>query len=145
MPLFTGSDAVSLSVIYAEGLTETEARTAEMQGGVDLSSAGLAAVANHAATIALAKVAGMQPDGTPFGDSADLEAPTLDGKPIDPILNVLAIIAEQVGRVADNTGGVETHIPVEIVMEKWERMGMRMNEDLAVAFVETLPGVIVDK
>lgn len=142
--LFTNADSIALSTVYAGAMPERDARAADMRGGIDLSDAALVAVANYAAEIALAN-AGVRQDGSLVTDSTDLMAPTLDGKPVDPLINVLAALTEQVSRIADNTGHVDVSIPIEVVLEQWDKAGMRINEDLAVAFVESLPGVIVDK
>lgn len=144
MDLFTNSDSVTLATVYASALPDADAREADMLGGVHLSDAALVAVANYAAEIALAN-AGVRADGSLVTDSTSLTAPTIDGAPVDPLLNVLALLTEQVSRIADNTGHAEVGIPVEVVLEQWEKAGMRIDEDLAVRFVESLPGVLVEK
>lgn len=142
--LFTNADSIALSTVYASAMPERDARAAEMRGGVDLSDAAIVAVANYAAEIALAN-AGVRQDGSLVTDSTDLMAPTIDGRPVDPMVGVVAMLVEQVSRIADNTGHVDVTIPIEVVLTQWDKAGMRINEDLAVAFVESLPGVVVEK
>lgn len=137
---FTTVDAPVLATLYAEALTEGESRAAEAEGGPKLSAGAIVAVANYAAVIALARHGIVEGDENP-----DLVNPTHNGKPIDPMLNVLALLVEQVGRVADNTAHAEVHVSIEQVLDAWETTGMRADQDLALDFLKALPGVVVDQ